>query len=70
MHLYDCSSYIHNYMTLTFMSQLTDLVLATVFKAEFLVLMDTFEAREFILGQIACTLSAAAAMHPCSHLCP
>ena len=38
-----------------------------VFKANFLVLMDTFETREFILGQIAYTIepsSCNASMQP------
>ena len=39
----------HSCVTLTDMSQLT-VVFATVFKAKVLVLMDTFETMDFILG--------------------
>ena len=54
----------HSCMTFTYMSRLTTLVFATVFKAEILVLMETSETREFILGQIVYILSASAAVHP------
>ena len=43
-------------MTLTLMSQLTDFSVFYCFKTIFFVLMDTFEVRQFILGQIAYTL--------------
>ena len=57
----------HNCATLTYMSWLT----TTVFEAAFIVLRDTFETSELILGQITYTpLSAAAAMHPCNLPCP
>ena len=49
----------HNYMTLTCMSQLTDFGVCYCFKAKVLVLMDTFETREFIHGQIAYTLKCS-----------
>ena len=49
----------HNCMTLTYMSLLTDFVYATVFQANFLVLIDTFETGEFILGQIAYTFKGS-----------
>ena len=55
----------NKFVTLTYMTQLTDFVWCLpVF---FLVLMDTFENREFILGQIAYTFkssSSNASMQP------
>ena len=45
----------HNCVTLTYMSGLTDFGVCHCFKAYFLILMDTFETREFILGQISYT---------------
>ena len=53
------SAALHNCMALTYMSLLTDFVFATVFQANFLVLMDTFETGEFILGQIAYTFKGS-----------
>ena len=38
----------------------------SVFKAKFLVLMDTFETRDFIFSQIACT-SKQQCIHAASH---
>ena len=45
----------HNYVTLTYISRLTDFGVCHCFKPKFLVLMDTFETRKIILGQIADT---------------
>ena len=58
-------------VSLTYMSWFTDFGVCHCLKAKVLVLMDTFETREFMLGmygQIAYTFSATAAMHPCSLL--
>ena len=40
----------HNYMTVTYMSQLKDFGVCYCYNAKCLVLMDTFETGEFILG--------------------
>ena len=67
MHLYDCSSYITQLCDLDLMSGLITLMFDTVFKAKYLVLKDTFETREFILGQVAYTFkcsSSNASMQP------
>ena len=56
MHLYDLQQLHHKYVTLTYMSWLTDFGVCHCFEGIFLVLMDNFETREFILGQIAYTL--------------
>ena len=45
---------LHNCVT-TYMSRLTDSDIWHCFKAIFIILMDTFETSEFILGQIAYT---------------
>ena len=67
MHLYDCSSCITQLCDLDLMSGLITLMFDIVFKAKYLVLMDTFETREFILGQLAYTFkcsSSNASMQP------
>ena len=59
---------LHNCVILTYMSRLTDFGVCHCFKEESFVLMDSFETREIILGQIL--LSAPVAMHPCGLPCP
>ena len=44
---------LHDCVTLTYMSRLTDFGVCHCFKAFVLVLMGTFDSRELILGQIA-----------------
>ena len=46
----------HNFMTFTYMLWLTDFGVCDCFSDKIFSLMDTFETRVFILGQIAYTL--------------
>ena len=57
MHPYDCSSCIIQLCDLDL--HVTGFGVATVLKSKFLVLMDAFESREFILGQIAYTFKCS-----------